>query len=103
MTPSAYVIPGLKEDKNAIAVACSMYNVTKSKLLSDSRKREIVVPRQILMYYYNVFERMSLSDTGALFGKDHATVLHAKKSVKNMTETDKMYKKKLYNFFLKVL
>lgn len=55
------------------------------------------------MYYFNVFERMSLSDTGALFGKDHATVLHAKKVVRNMAETDKEYKDDLYNFFLKVI
>jgi len=45
-------------------------------MMSGSRKRTIVLPRMVLMYklYQTGF---TLTEVGAIFGKDHTTVIHA--------------------------
>ncbi len=49
------------------------------------RKREYVQARQVHMVIRNLVIRRneSTADTGAVYGKDHATFLNAKKRVKN--------------------
>jgi chromosomal replication initiation ATPase DnaA len=62
-----------------------------------SRKREIVEPRQISMYLIRTyFSSMSYARIGNLFGKDHATVLHAIKTVKSLRATDNGFKRKFH-------
>ncbi|HAJ99083.1 MAG TPA: chromosomal replication initiator protein DnaA [Bacteroidales bacterium] len=70
------------------------FHIPIEKIYSDSRKREIVQARQLAMYLSKTFTKSSLSIIGIKCGnKDHATVLHACKTVKNLSDTDKKYKK----------
>lgn len=62
-------------------------------LKSKTRKREIVQARQIAMYFSKKMTNSSLANIGAhCGGKDHATVLHACRTVVNLSETDKQFK-----------
>jgi len=62
-------------------------------LNAKTRKREIVQARQIAMYFSKSLTKASLSTIGSVIGnKDHATVLHACKTVNNLMETDKRFK-----------
>ena len=59
-------------------------------LQTSSRKREIVQARQVTMYLSKKYTDCSLSNIGKIVGKkDHATVLHACKTVKDQIETSK--------------
>ncbi len=61
-----------------------------SDFREKTRKREVVEARQIAMYFYKKRTRLSLAQIGMQLGnKDHATVLHACKTVKNLSESDK--------------
>lgn len=74
-------------------VVCSYFNVQVEMLLSNTRKREIVQARQIAMYFSKNLTKASLATIGAqIGGKDHATVLHACKTVNNLIDTDKRFK-----------
>lgn len=74
-------------------VVCSFYNLPSDSLLSKTRKRDIVQARQITMYFSKNFTKSSLAAIGAeIGGKDHATVLHACKTINNLIETDKSFK-----------
>ena len=65
-------------------VVCKWWGVPRELVRSKSRKRELVIPRQLLMACEKVFTTKSLSAIGEYFSnKDHATVLHAKKCVRN--------------------
>ncbi len=45
------------------------------------------------MYFAKIFTKNSLSVIGSIIGgKDHATVLHACRTVQNLMETDKKFK-----------
>ncbi len=62
-------------------------------LKSKTRKREVVQARQISMYFSKRMTKSSLANIGAhCGGKDHATVLHACRTVTNLSETDKRFR-----------
>lgn len=74
-------------------VVCSFFNLTSEALMSKTRKREIVQARQIAMYLSKNHTKASLASIGSqIGGKDHATVLHACKTVKDLIETDKHFR-----------
>ncbi len=73
---------------------CDYFNIAPDQLKSKTRKREIVQSRQIAMYFAKIYTKNSLASIGSqIGGKDHATVLHACKTVNNLMETDKRFKR----------
>jgi chromosomal replication initiator protein len=74
-------------------VVCDYFNIPLNMIGSKTRKREIVQVRQIAMYFAKQLTKASLSSIGTKIGnKDHATVLHACKTVNNLIDTDKRFK-----------
>ncbi len=72
---------------------CNYFGLDLDSLQLKTRKREIVQARQVAMYFSKSLTNSSLSCIGTKIGKkDHATVLHACKTVNNMIETDKEFK-----------
>lgn len=99
-SPNYYIIPGLeiinvqhiaiKEIKEKVG---KYYNIPVEILDSNTRKREIVQARQIAMFFSKSLTKSSLSVIGSQIGdKDHATVLHACKTVNNLIDTDKKFR-----------
>jgi hypothetical protein len=67
------------------------YGVPLNMIISKTRKREIVEKRQMLQTVVGEFTKLSLSSIGEYTGgKDHATVLHAKKTISNLVATDRV-------------
>lgn len=74
-------------------VVCNYYNIALEQMQSRTRKREIVQARQVAMYFSKSLTKSSLATIGSqIGGKDHATVLHACKTVNNLLETDKRFR-----------
>ena len=74
-------------------VVCDYFNIPIESIQSRTRKREIVQARQLTMYYAKKLTKSSLAIIGLQCGnKDHATVLHACKTVANLAETDKQFR-----------
>ncbi|MCF6358934.1 MAG: chromosomal replication initiator protein DnaA, partial [Draconibacterium sp.] len=74
-------------------VVCDYFDMTVDALQAKTRKREIVQARQIAMYFSKSLTKYSLASIGAQIGsKDHATVLHACKTVNNLKDTDKNFR-----------
>jgi len=77
-------------------VVCNYFDVPIDSLQSKTRKREIVQARQVAMYFSKNLTKSSLATIGSqIGGKDHATVLHACKTVNNLAETDKQFKNQI--------
>ncbi len=69
------------------------YGVEIEAINTRSRKREIVLVRQVSMFLANKYLDMSTTKIGQYIGKrDHATVLHACKTITNLAETDKQFR-----------
>ncbi len=74
-------------------IVCDYFDLPIEMLKSKTRKREVVQARQISMYFSKKLTKSSLANIGAhCGGKDHATVLHACRTVVNLSETDKQFK-----------
>lgn len=80
-------------------MAFSAFKLTIADLRIRTRKREIVEARQVCMWWLKNNTKQSLNDIGSYFGEfDHATVLHACKTVNNLIDTNKAFKQKIEPF-----
>jgi chromosomal replication initiator protein len=74
-------------------VVCDYFDIPIETMKSKTRKREIVQCRQLAMFFSKQMTKSSLAMIGKHCGnKDHATVLHACKTVNNLADTDKRFK-----------
>ena len=87
------------ETKKAITIediiekVCKHFELDPVAIHTKSRKREVVQVRQVAMYLSKKHTDSSSSKIGQLIGnKDHATVLHACKIVKDQFEVDKSFR-----------
>lgn len=73
---------------------CNYYNIKPEKLVMRSRKREIIVARQVAMYLSKKHTSTALASIGSLLGRyDHATVLYACKTIEGQLQVDKELQK----------
>lgn len=69
------------------------YNVKRELIQSASRKREIVQARQVTMFFIKKHTELSLSQIGVQVGnRNHATVLHACNTIRDLSEVDKGFR-----------
>ena len=75
---------------NIQRVVSEYYKVKLSELLSKRRSRSIARPRQVAMALAKELTSHSLPEIGEAFGgRDHTTVLHACRKVKELQETSR--------------
>ncbi len=67
--------------------------ISVDKLHGKTRKRSIVVARQLSMYLAKKLTNKSLKTIGEIFGgRDHSTVIYSCKTVQDLLDTDKIFK-----------
>ncbi|AVM54593.1 MULTISPECIES: chromosomal replication initiator protein DnaA [unclassified Capnocytophaga] len=75
-------------------IIADYFSLDIESLHSKTRKRNVVQARQLAMFFSKKYTKNSLSTIGSQIGqRDHATVLHACKTVENLIETDRAFKK----------
>ncbi|MCM8766893.1 MAG: chromosomal replication initiator protein DnaA [Candidatus Omnitrophica bacterium] len=80
----------IKQIMNAV---CEYFGLVPEEIKSKKRIKNIILPRQIAMYLGRELTNASLNSIAFEFGgKDHTTVLHACKKVKELMEKDKSLK-----------
>lgn len=84
--------PKVATPKKIIQAVVEFYDLKERELLTTSRKREIVYPRQIAMYLLRQELKSSYPFIGRKFkGKDHTTAIHAyEKIVKELQKNEKL-------------
>jgi chromosomal replication initiator protein len=79
-------------------IVCKYFHLDKALIYTSSRKQEIVRTRQITMYLAKKLTDYSFSHIGKVVGgKDHATVVHACKTVKDQMDISKAYRTNVEN------
>jgi chromosomal replication initiator protein len=74
-------------------IVSSYFKINISEIHSKSRKREIVQARQVTMFLSKKYTDYSYSHIGNIVGKrDHATVLHACKTIQDNLDVDKGFR-----------
>lgn len=89
--------------ENIQKMVCEYFDVPYEKLQQKTRKREIVQARQITMYLAKAFTKNSLKTIGEHFGgRDHTTVIHSCQTVKDLMDTDSVFKENVMELTQKV-
>lgn len=91
--------------KQVIITVSNFFDVGQDELMGSSRKKELVVPRQIIMYLLREETNNSFPAIGqAMGGRDHTTAMHAYKKICNCVNADEkirqdinLIKQRLYN------
>ena len=79
-----------------IKTVSEYYGIEVNAINTRSRKREVVLVRQVAMYLAKKHLDISTSKIGLHIGnRDHATVLHACKTITNLADTDKQFRTEL--------
>ena len=74
---------------NIQRVVAEYYKIKVSDLHSKRRSRSVARPRQVAMYLAKDLTNHSLPEIGESFGgRDHTTVLHACRKIKELLEED---------------
>lgn len=72
---------------------CVYLNIPENKIREKTRKKEIVLARQLAMYFSKELTKSSLKTIGLHFGgRDHSTVIHACNSIEEMKDKDNSMK-----------
>ena len=89
----------VKDSNNEIDIdyiqntVANYFKITKEKMKDKIRKKEIVIARQVAMYFSKDFTNHSLKSIGNHFGgRDHSTVIHAVQSVNDMIDTNNIFR-----------
>lgn len=101
----SYLIPGLKEKKLHFPLSrglpllvtiedrvCTYFNINPTLLHKKCRKREIVMPRQIIVYLGRQYTSLSLKKIGEYFNQDHTTAIHCVETIKDLLDCDEEIK-----------
>ncbi|MEE8504489.1 MAG: chromosomal replication initiator protein DnaA [candidate division NC10 bacterium] len=79
-------------------VVSDFYRLKEKEILSKSRHKSIVLPRQVAMYLCRTNTNASLPDIGAEFGgKDHSTVIHACSKIRELMAKDDKFRRQLHD------
>ncbi len=85
---------------NIQRVVADYYKLKMSDLLSKRRSRSVARPRQVAMALAKELTNYSLPEIGEAFGgRDHTTVLHACRKVKELEQSDREVERDLKNLF----
>lgn len=75
---------------------CNYFKVNQYEINNRIRKREIVNVRQIIHFFIKKYTNKSLKDIAWENGRlDHASCVHSLKTVNNLIDSDKQYKKQI--------
>ncbi len=81
---------------DVLETVCRFFDVTPNAVKGASRKKELVMPRQIVMYLADKYTNIPAARIGKLVGgRDHSTVLHSINKVREMKENDKVFASQL--------
>ncbi len=79
--------------ENIQKLVADYFNVEVDKLQGKTRKRSIVIARQLSMYLAKNLTDKSLKAIGENFGgRDHSTVIYSCRTVQDLMETDAVFK-----------
>jgi len=75
--------------KDIVKIVSDFYNIDEESIYNKTRRKEVVRPRQVLMYILREDFSISFPSIGEkLGGRDHTTVIHSYEKIREEIKTD---------------
>lgn len=79
---------------NILDVVCNHFNVSKDDIRSSKRNKELVHPRQIIMYLCRSMTNATYKEIASILGgRDHSTIMYGERSITDLIEKDEPTKR----------
>lgn len=83
--------------KEVVRIVSDFYDIDENSIYEKTRKKEVVKPRQLIMYIMREDFAISYPAIGQkLGGRDHTTVIHSCEKIKNDLQKDSGLQQELY-------
>jgi chromosomal replication initiator protein len=79
--PSGESLTPRLDPEQVLGAVCSFFGTTRESLAARTRRRDVLVPRQIAMYLCRRYTHASVAEIAELFGRDHPSVRNAERVV----------------------
>ena len=77
--------------KDVIKIVANYYNINEESIYDKTRKKEVVKPRQVIMFLLREDFNISYPSIGEkMGGRDHTTVIHSCEKVKDELKTNSL-------------
>ncbi len=84
----------VRSNEDVIDIVANYFKLTRSEIMGEERRKEIMLPRQICMYLIREMLDQSYETIGESFGgRNHTTVLHACNKILQEMEADMRIKR----------
>lgn len=88
--PSGRYLPSRNMNiEEIVNKTCEYFGLTREELMSNTRRRDVALPRQVAIYACRYLTELTLSAIGIYFHKKHSTVLYACNTVEALMDVDK--------------
>jgi chromosomal replication initiator protein len=89
---------GVISSKKVLRVVATYFSLEESDLLGSKRIKELVYPRQLIMYFLRDKLRQSFPQIGEILGgKDHTTIMYGVTKIENQKKKDPTVEKDIKN------
>lgn len=78
-----------------IKTICEHFDMSLVGLQIKCKKREVVIPRQVIMYFLTEYTDMTYKQISAIFNQDHTTAIHSKNTIRDLISTDEAMKARI--------
>lgn len=78
-------------------IVANYYDLTVLDIRGNKRPKSIAIARQIAMYLSTQYTRLSTTQIGKYFNREHGTILYAAKTIKERMDIDKKLKSEVIN------
>ncbi len=82
--------------KDVVKIVSDFYNIEENNIYEKTRKKEVVKPRQVIMYLLREDMNISYPSIGEkLGGRDHTTVIHSCEKIKEDIKSNQILRQEL--------
>lgn len=93
----------IEMDVNLKRIQLELNDMFNIDIMEKNRSVDYVTAREFFVRYVSGrFQKYSTSQIGAYMGRDHATVLHARRKFEDHSFADESYREKAHHIFLKL-
>lgn len=86
----AAVLENTAEPNAILQVVSDYFKVPPKQVMSKYRQRELVIVRQMTVYFLKVKTMLSLADIGRFMGRDHSTAIWSFKVINSLLFSDEV-------------
>lgn len=86
-----------------IGIVCAYYNTNYDKIKKKGRRRGVVMPRQISMYFLRKHTKIGVTNIARLFRMDHTTVIHSSRTIEDLIFSDETIRTQIREIENKIL